>query len=244
MKYEPWQIWGRKPVVEATLEARARGDLPEMECTKQLVRLVSNVYQPGMRILDVGCNCGHYLRSLRRLDPNICYVGIDAYPYYIEKAKAIFTEDERTAFLVRDIMEPLFPYSPFDIVFCCNVILHLPPDFKIPIRHLVESTKGVCFIRTLLGENTTIVKRIHSHDFDAQGNPLDFTYQNTYETDWVVDYVKSLGCSCEVIDDEFKPEVLANEFTQFKKGFGTRVVGGKQADSNIIFEWKWLRITR
>lgn len=243
MKYEPWQVWARKPETEAIDEARARGDLPEMESAKQLVRLVSEVYQPGMRILDIGCNVGHYLRGLRRLDPNIRYVGVDAYPHYIEKAKAIFGEDERAAFLVKDIMEPLFPDDAFDIVFCCNVILHLP-DFKIPIRNLVESTKRVCFIRTLLGENTTIVKRVINHVFDANGNPLDFVYQNTYKLDHVVNYItKDLGCDVEVIEDEFDPEAIANEFTRVKKGAGTRIVDGRQVEGNIIFEWKFLKIT-
>ena len=244
VKYEPWQIWRRKPEVEATLEGRATGDLPEMESTKQLVELVSQVYRPGMRVLDVGCNVGHYLRGLRKLDPDICYVGVDAYPYYIEKAKAILGEDERTSFLVKDILQPLFPDSPFDIVFCCNVILHLP-YFEVPVRNLVESTKHVCFIRTLLGENTTIVKLIRNHVFDAKGEPLDYSYQNTYKLDQVVDYAtKDLGCRVEVIEDQFNPRVITNEFTRVKKGSGTRIVDGKQVDGNIIFEWKFLKIIR
>ncbi|MBA7689002.1 hypothetical protein ES703_97494 [subsurface metagenome] len=112
VKYEPWQVWERQPEIESTLELRAKAELPEMESTKQLVKLISEVYRPGMRILDVGCNVGHYLHGLRRLDPKLCYVGVDAYPYYIEKAKAIFGEDDKTTFLVKDIMKPLFP-TPF-----------------------------------------------------------------------------------------------------------------------------------
>lgn len=243
MKHEPWQEWGENPEAEATLEGWARGDLPEMECTKQLVRLISPVYQPGMRILDVGCNVGHYLRALRSLDPNINYVGVDAYPIYIEKAKAIFGENERTAFLVKDVMEPLFPDCPFDIVFCCNLILHLP-DFKLPVRNLLKSTRRVCFIRTLLGEQTTIVKLVKKHVFDAEGNPLAFRYLNTYKVDYFVNYIKDLGWNVTVIEDEFTPEVLADEFISVKRGVGTRIVGGKQVESNIIYEWKFLEITR
>jgi len=243
MIYEPWQVWGRQPEVEGTLEGRATGDLAEMECTKQLVSLVSEVWKPDMRILDVGCNVGHYLRGLRRLNPNIDYAGVDAFPHYIEKAKAIFGEDERTAFQVMSIMEPLFPNDPFDIVFCCNVILHLP-DFKLPIRNLVESTKKVCFVRMLLGENTTIVKRIGDHVFEDNNDPSDFVYQNTYKLEHVVDFItKDLGCDVEVIEDEFNPEVLADDFTRVDKRSGTRIQGGKQVDGNIIFEWKFLKIT-
>lgn len=243
MKYEPWQYWAVKPEGEAVLEARARGELPEMECTQQLVRLISQVYQPGMRILDVGCNVGHYLPALRRLDPDINYVGVDAYPIYIEKAKAIFGENERTAFLVKDIMEQLFPDRPFDIVLCCNLIVHLP-DFRLPVRNLLESTKGVCFIRTFLGEKTTLVKYVEKHEFDAEGNPLAFRYLNTYNVDYFVNYIKDLGWKVKVIEDEFRPEVIADEFTRVKKGAGTRIVNGKQADANIIYEWKFVEITR
>ena len=243
MQYEPWQEWGVNPKSEVTLEGRAKGDLPEMECTKQLVRLISPVYQPGMRILDVGCNVGHYLRALRRLDPNINYVGVDAYPNYIKEAKEIFGENERTTFLVKDVMQPLFPRSSFDIVFCCNLILHLP-DFKIPVRNLLESTKRACFIRTLLGDQTTIVKLIKKHVFDAEGNPLAFRYLNTYKLDYFVYYIKDLGWNVAVIEDEFAPEVLTDEYINVKGGTGTRIVGGKQVESNIIYEWKFLKITR
>jgi len=243
-KYEPWQVWGRQPEVESTLELRAKAELPEMESTRQLVTLISGVYQPGMRILDAGCNVGHYLLGLRRLDPGVRYVGCDAYPYYIKKAKAIIGEDDKTTFLVRDIMQPLFPDDPFDIVYCCNVLLHLP-YFEIPMRNLAESTKRFCFIRTLLGQNTTLVKLVRNPVFNASGEPLDYSFQNTYKLDRVVDFItQDLGCSVEVIEDEFRPEVIAKEFTSVKKGIGTKILDGKQVDGNIIFEWKYLKITK
>ena len=243
-KYESWQVWGRQPEVEATLELRAKAELPEMESTRQLVTLISGVYQPGMRILDAGCNVGHYLLGLRRLDPGVRYVGCDAYPYYIDKAKAIIGEDDKTTFLVKDIMQPLFPDDPFDIVYCCNVLLHLP-YFEIPMRNLVESTRRFCFVRTLLGQNTTLVKLVRNPVFNASGEPLDYSFQNTYKLDRVVDFItRDLGCSVEVIEDEFRPEVIAKEFTSVKKGIGTKILDGKQVDGNIIFEWKYLKITK
>ncbi len=44
MSLEAWQQWGKRPEIEWTLVERARGSLQEMECTKQLVRLVSEVH--------------------------------------------------------------------------------------------------------------------------------------------------------------------------------------------------------
>ena len=47
-----------------------------------------------------------------------------------------------------------------------------------------------------------------------------------------------------MIEDDFRPEVIADEFARVKKSAGTRVVDGKQADANIIYEWKFVEITR
>lgn len=242
MSLEVWQQWGRRPEVEWTLVDRGRGLLPEMESTKQLVRLVSEVYRPGMRVLDVGCNVGHYLRGLRRLDAVLAYTGVDAYEHYIEQARGIFADDLYAHFEVRDVFEPLFPDNPFDIVFCCNVVLHLP-DFRLPVRNLLASTKDVCFIRTLLGDHTTIVKRAVTQDFDDEGNPLDFIYQNTWQSDYFVGFIRQLGWNVELIPDEFDASVLEREYETVKMGKGTRIVDGRQADGNIVFNWMWAKIT-
>lgn len=243
MSYKAWQVWGKRPEVEGTLAARAAGELGEMQCTQQLVKLISAVYEPGMRILDVGCNVGHYLRGIRRMDPKVEYKGVDAYEYYVNQATEFYRDDDKAGFEVKDIMQPLFKSDPYDIVYCCNVILHLP-FFKAPVRNLIESTKKYCFIRTLLGPITTIVKRVDTNQFDEMGEPTDFIYENTYNTEYFLDYVRSLGCDVEVIDDEYEPAVLSQEYDALKKGRGTRIVDGYQVDGNIMFEWKFLKITR
>ena len=38
-----------------------------MECTKQLVEIVSTFYKEGDQILDVGCAAGHYYNGLGEL---------------------------------------------------------------------------------------------------------------------------------------------------------------------------------
>ena len=237
-----WRQWENRPDIEGTLLDRATGDLPEMESTKQLVSLVSAVYEPGMRVLDVGCNVGHYLRGLRRLNPQLDYTGVDAYSHYIEQARSIYARNPHARFEIRDIFDPLFPENPFDIVFCCNVLLHLP-DFRQPMKNLIESTKIVCFVRLLLGESTTLVKWTNSRDFSPEGEPLDFSYQNTWQAEYFCEFTEGLGCSVELIRDEFDPAVLAAEYDAVKKRRGTRVVDGQQVDGNVIFNWTWARIT-
>lgn len=243
MTFKNWQVWGKIPnEVENTLADRATGKLPEMESTKQLVELVSNVYEPKMKILDAGCNAGHYLKGLRRFNSDLEYTGVDAYEHYIKKAKEIFNDDPHAKFEVRDIFNPLFPENPFDIVYCCNVLLHLP-DFRKPVQNLLLSTKHVCFIRTLLGENTSIVKTAKTQNFDNEGNPTDYVYQNTWNKEYFIDYITTLGWNTEIIQDKFNSTVLQNEFQKVKGGKGTKIMDNKQVDGNIIFNWVWLKIT-
>jgi SAM-dependent methyltransferase len=243
MQLEPWQQWQKRDI-DGNLVNRAKGILPEMECTKQLVRLLAEVYEPTMRVLDAGCNAGHYLRGLRRLDKNLRYVGVDVNPRSIANARAVFAEDPCASFEARDIRSPLFPDDPFDIVFCCNVFLHLP-ELRAPLSNLLASTKRVCFVRTLLGEYTTLAKRLMTHEFDAAGNPTDYYYQNT----WQLDYFRGIAADCgwqtEFLADEFDPAVLQKEYRMVKQGDGTRIVGdGQQADGAVIYNWVWAKMVR
>lgn len=237
-----WRQWAKRPELERTLADRARGTLPEMESTKQLVRLIEQVYRPGMTVLDVGCNTGHYLRGLRRRFPTLAYTGVDAYACYIEQAQAIFADDAHARFAVRDVFQPLFPDVPFDIVFCCNLLLHLP-DFRVPVRNLLANTRRACLMRTLLGPQTTIVKCAMAQTFTDEGEPLDFVYKNTWQADYFTGYIRSLGWRVELIPDEFDPSVLQQEYTRVKQGRGTRVVDGKQVDGATIFNWVWAKVT-
>ncbi|MCK4822948.1 class I SAM-dependent methyltransferase, partial [bacterium] len=120
-----WRIWETDPSVESSLLRRATGELPEMESTKQLVELVKEVYEPGMKILDVGCGPGHYYRGLRQIDESIKYTGLDATKPYIDFAKNAFS-GTNAKFIVGDIFNIPDEIGEFEIVVCCNVILHLP----------------------------------------------------------------------------------------------------------------------
>lgn len=244
--YTDWQQWGKDPDSESRYNIeRVKGNLSVMESTKQLVKLISSIYEPGMRVLDVGCNVGHYLTGLRKKFPNLDYTGVDAYDSYIKKAKQAFENDPYAKFEVKDIFEPLYPDEPIDIVFCCNVFQHLP-DFRIPVTNLLNSTKKVCFIRTFLGDKTTIVKSSVTDDYDDEGNPLDFWYLNTWSKDYFIDFIGKLGWRVELIDDEFNSDAIQKEFESTKINEydkGTRIIGNMQVVENIICHWKWLKIT-
>ena len=133
-----WRVWERDHSVELRTYQRVRGELPEMECTKQLVDLVKDIYIPGDTILDVGCAAGHYYRSLATIDPNLKYKGVDATKKYINFANDFYQNNDLVQFYVGDIFDLNTKLLSSDIVFCCNVILHLP-DFRIPLSNLLKA---------------------------------------------------------------------------------------------------------
>jgi len=252
MTNDDWRIWNRDDKVksrtshvESRTYQRVTGELPEMESTKQLVDLISQVYVSGMKILDVGCAAGHYYNGLKRIDKEIKYMGVDATVPYIDFAKNYFKDNDKVDFLNVDIFDLNDQNNSYDIVFCCNLILHLP-DFRVPIKNLLSVTEKYCFIRTLISDRTCLNKFLYSDDFDKNGNPTNFVLQNTYNYSLLANYINSLGnYKIDLIEDEFNADNINKEFKDFnnKQPGVTNVVENKQISGNTIFEWKWLKIT-
>lgn len=242
---ESWRIWNNDDKVEMRTYQRVTGELPEMESTKQLVQLIGEVYEPGMRVLDVGCAAGHYYNGLSRLDPDIKYTGVDATVKYIEFAKAHFKDNPNTTFMVGDIFDLPKSLGTFDIVYCCNVILHLP-DFREPLRNLLRVTKRHCLVRTLISDKTYLNKFLYTDDFDKENNPVNFVHQNTYSFDLLKSFIEANGSyRVELIKDQFESENINKEYADYsdRQSAVTRVVDGKQIAGNVVFEWQWLKIT-
>jgi len=238
-----WELWAKRPEDEMKCNVeRIHGNLPDMESNKQLVRLISEIYNPGMTVLDVGCNVGHYLLGIRKKFPELNYTGVDAYKIYIQTAKDAFSEDTNAQFETKDIHEPIFPENPCDITYCCNVILHLP-DFRKPVENLLSSTKEVCLIRTLFGNRTSIVKIPEKPLFDEKGTPLDYYFYNTWEKNYFSTFVNKLGWNVEFIKDEFEPESIKKEYESIKEKKGTTIIDGKQVIGNVIANWEWAKLT-
>lgn len=236
MKNNDWRIWNRDDKVELRTYQRVTGELPEMESTKQLVDLISQVYVPGMKILDVGCAAGHYYNALKRIDKEIEYMGVDATVPYIEFAKKYFRDNGKVDFLIADIFDLPDQINISDIVFCCNVILHLP-DFRVPIKNLLSVTNKYCFIRTLISDRTYLNKFLFSDDFDENNNPTNYVIQNTYNFSLLANYINSLGnYKIDLIEDEFNAVNINKEFRDFnsKQHGVTKAVDNKQIVGNMI----------
>lgn len=252
MKNENWRIWDRAEGYGELFFKRATGQLEEMESSKALCKVISGFYEKGMKLADIGCGVGHYLRSLRkRLDRNIDYTGIDATDNYIALARKAFPRNAR--FLSGDILDLPLENDSFDIVMSNNVILHLPPPPRKAIGELIRISRKYVVIRTLFGVRNYIIKEIgdksDAGDYE-QDEPVaitdeetleNYNYCNIYTEDYLRSVVRFLDSSADIEiihDDMWKPF----DNTELTAETGTRVVGDFQVSGNLLLDWRFLVI--
>jgi ubiquinone/menaquinone biosynthesis C-methylase UbiE len=249
-----WKFWEKASAYGDVLYKRAIGELEEMESAKALAKTISNYYRPGMKILDVGCGPGHYLRSLRlRVDKHIDYTGVDATKYYIQLAKKAF--GKKPGFFVGDILNLKFKDNAFDMVTCNNVILHLPPPPTKAISELLRVSKKFVVIRTVFGERNYIIKEVRSQDEEIKnrlknegdlikknGDPTRFNFFNLYTTDYLNNIIKKIGhdIKIKIFDDNDWVAFDNRRVSGVSGRTATRVVDGKQVSGNIILDWKFI----
>ena len=231
---------------------RAIGKLPEMECSKALCKILKPIYKSGMKVLDVGCGGGHYLKSLKdRLDNNINYTGVDATEYYIKLANDVFSSYH---FEVGDIHKLQFVDNSFDIVMCNNVIQHLPPPPKKAISELLRTSSKYVVFRTLFAKRNYIIKEVKdtsdglndsfdlTNPFDYKGNPVVWNYMNLYTEEYLENIILGINPDYNIT---FVPDNFWNELeTKADSKTATEVVEGKQVSGNIILDWKFIIVEK
>lgn len=249
-KINNWRIWDKIPAYGDTLYKRAVGKLEDMESAKALSEIFTSFYKPGMKVLDVGCGAGHYLRVLRsRLDENIDYTGLDTTKYYIQLARKAFGDNQK--FLVGDIFDLPFNENTFDIVTCNNVILHLPPPPTKAISELIRVAKKYVVIRTAFGKRNYIIKEVRSSEekivkeqnwpkeiIDKNGDPALYNFFNMYTKQYIKNIINK-------IDRNIKIEILNDDKWKFfsnrkLEATATRIIDGKQVAGNLILDWKFI----
>ena len=235
-----WRIWSKNDLVEERTYLRAKNELPEMESAKQLREIIKSI-DDKESVLDVGCASGHYLRSIRYLSNNCKYVGVDATEKYINFAREVFQDDDNSNFLLEDIYEL---NQKADIVFCCNVLLHLPSIEK-PLKNLLNAANKKLLIRTLLSETTHFSKHLYTDDFDSFGNPTNFSFQNTYSFNYIENLINQYKPEANIkfINDSFNSKKLDEEGAKWTERQGpgtTRVIDNLQIAGNKVFKWAWV----
>lgn len=253
-----WKIWDKMPDYGNTLFKRATGDLEEMQSSISLCNHVAEIYRKGMRLLDVGCGAGHYLRSLRnRIDQHVDYTGVDATSQYVELAKRAFND---VNFLIGDIQGLPLNNNQFDIVMANNVLLHLPPPPTKALSELIRVSRKYVIVRTVCGERSYIIKEVRTQGekcakagsqhqtgdefdlFDSEGNPKSFNFFNMYTEQY-------LRTALHSISDELKVNIIKDSsgyFDNRKVGgdTATYVSDGKQISGNLILDWRFILIEK
>jgi ubiquinone/menaquinone biosynthesis C-methylase UbiE len=242
-----------------TFEKRSKGELPEMESSKSLARLLKQ--ESGDReisILDAGCGMGHYYVSIKKNLPNAVYEGCDVTTRYIEGARKIW-KDEPVNFTFGSIGDLPYPDRSFDYVVCNNVILHIPPPVYSSLRDLIRVAKSAVIIRTPISNRTYFIKELRNYDDDLgrknghqtvakdiDDATTEFNYLNLYEkrhlTEIAHDAANKLGISISidyVRDTEFSEFDNANEN---ESRTATRVINGMQISGPIILDWHYIII--
>lgn len=119
------KVWGwlETPLVYRWFRRMVDRNLPEIFAERH-VRA-----RPGMKILDIGCGPGDFLRYLHGVE----YVGFDNNPAYIQAARKRY--GHLATFLVRDLRKvKSLPRSRFDLVLAKGLIHHLADP---EARHLL-----------------------------------------------------------------------------------------------------------
>jgi SAM-dependent methyltransferase len=234
---QAWDIWQHDHGYGDLMRNRSLGKEPEMESAKQLLRLVSEVYEPGMSMLDVGCGAAHFWRSLRRLDEDIRYCGVDFTLSYLQIAQEVWHSRPACTFVCGDTFALPFPADSFDIVSSVTVLQNLP-EYQTPVRELFQTARKVLFMRLLLSEITHVIKR-YEYPLNKDKTGPEYVYYNIWNTDEFIDYVYSLGASrVDVIPDEVNITLERTHPTS------TYTYGDLQLNGNIVMTWKWVRVAK
>ena len=229
---------------------RATGVAEEMQSAKSVCALLGEIYEPRMRILDVGCGAGHYLRSLRkRVDPDIDYSGIDLTEHYIELAHKAFPDVN--SFEVGDARELRFASNSFDIVLCMNVIPNLPPPPTKAIAELLRVSSQYVVIRSLFGDMTYLIRELLSDSEEdssmikADGSiPGDgYLYNNMYSEAYLRSVIHEIDSSISVRIESDKSTVPIDNRSAHG-AWGTRTEGELQIAGQLVLDWRFATLSK
>ena len=247
---------------------RLYGIKPEKESSKAVVKLIEQKLIVGSKILEVGCSTGHLLRTLSKNNLSLNYTGIDIDRYAIKKGNEAISSLElqgiEKAQLIESSIEDLpFNDCEFDVVVSLNVIEHLHEPKKA-IKEMLRCAKKFVAIRTLMSEQTYIVKEVrntnqrelgydHLHlpepkdELDELGNPKVYVYQNVYSKDLISGILQE-GTDVKnwsiFEDDMFDQKAfdLDNKVSNLPRI--TKVIGGKQVRGLFIDTNYWITVEK
>ena len=222
---------------------RATGRRPEMEVSKAMANILKNKIKKNDNLLDVGCACGHYYRSIKkRVKKDFFYTGTDPYKIFLDKAKIAWKNELNTNFVKGNIYNLPFKKNQFDIAICSNVFIHLN-KVKKPLKELLRVTKKTIILRTVLYDMSYKIQLVYNKnwwkntnvkakdEFDDSGNPRAFSYFNILSKDYLKETIKDIDPKVKIslIKDNFFNKKKINEsIKREKRPLATRIIEGEQ----------------
>jgi len=222
---------------------RATGKKPEMEVSKAMAHILKNKIKKNDHILDVGCACGHYYRSIKKkVKKNFSYTGTDPYQIFLDKAKIAWKNDKNTNFVKGNIYKLPFKKNQFDLTICSNVFIHLN-KVKKPLEELLRVTKKTIILRTVLYDMSYKIQLVYNKnwwkntnvkakdEFDDKGNPRAFSYFNILSKDFLKETIMDIHPKAKItlIKDNFFSKKKINEsIKKEKRPLATRIIGDEQ----------------
>ena len=222
---------------------RATGKSPEMEVSKAIANILKPKIKNGSKLLDVGCACGHYYRSIKkRVNKDFFYTGTDPYDIFLDKAKIAWKNDSNVNFLKGNIYKLPFKKNQFDLTICSNVFIHLN-KIKKPLQELLRVTKGTIIIRTVVYDVSYKVQLVYNNkwwkntdvkpkdEFDKNGNPRAFSYFNILSKDFLEGTIKDINKKAKVTfvkDSFFSKKKINSSNKKERRPLATRIVGDEQ----------------
>ena len=251
-----WKVWDKEQTYGDLFFKRATGELPEMESSKALAKVIEPYLEEGDKIGDIGCGGGHYLRSLdNKVTKKFHYVGVDQTAYYIQKANEAFSIPENknelrmsTSFVKGDIFSIPLDDESVDVAICNNVLLHLPSVEK-PLSELIRIAKKTVIIRALIGDHTLRLKQVHKpEEFDKNGEPLNFHFHNIYSKAYIESILVKNGIQKFHFfeDKDFRSDAFnTNEnYIDERPDNLTVVLNGMQVNTYLIQPWSFIVIEK
>ncbi len=231
---------------------RAVGELPEMESAKAMAGLVADRIGPEQSLLDVGCGAGHYLRSYKRaVSTPFNYVGVDYYTIFLDKARQAWADEPIAEFRQGSIFELPVADREFDVVTSSNLLMHLPSIVK-PLGELIRASRKWVLVRTMIGDRSFRIQEVLSKptwaytdvraedEFDDNGEPRAFSYENIYSKDYFSAVVRRHTPNASITyldDDQFQAENIQQSADTEGLANATRIVDGKQVFGYVLLPY-------
>jgi len=112
------------------------------------------LYEPGTNVLEAGCGVGAQTVILARRSPEASFLSVDVSDESLAKARTLIETQaiENVTFRQADLFELSADDRPFDHIFLCFVLEHLP-DPVAALRHLSTLVKTGGSITAIEGDH-------------------------------------------------------------------------------------------